>query len=177
MFACAGILFNHESPRRGETFVTRKITMGVASIHCKLSECIYLGNLEARRDWGHAKDYVEVMWLLLQQDEPRDYVIATGRTHTVRYFVEAAFRVLDILVKWEGEGVNEVGRRTDTGAVVVRIDPSYFRPTEVPHLCGDASRAQRELEWRPKISLEVRRDPATRHVLDKHNYSLTTDYD
>lgn len=155
MFSCAGILFNHESPRRGETFVTRKITLGVAKIVKGLSNCIYLGNLNAKRDWGHARDYVKAMWLLLQQDKPKDYVIATGRTYTVRHFVEQAFLAVNISIVWEGEDLDEVGKNKETGEILVRIDPQYFRPTEVPFLCGDASLAKKDLNWEPEITLEV----------------------
>lgn len=156
MYACAGILFNHESPRRGETFVTRKITLGVAKIIHNVSKCIYLGNLNAKRDWGHAKDYVRAMWMLLQQETPKDFVIATGKTNTVRYFVEQAFLAVDITIVWEGEGVDEVGKNKDTGDILIRIDPQYFRPSEVPYLCGNASLAKQEIGWEATISLEVR---------------------
>ena len=135
--------------------MTRKITLGVSKIHVGVSDCIYLGNIDSKRDWGHARDYVEAMWLLLQQEKPRDYVIATGYTVTVRYFVEQAFKCIGVTIRWEGEGVDEIGINAETGAVVVRIDPQYFRPTEVPFLCGDASLANKELGWVPKISLEV----------------------
>ena len=148
-----GILFNHESPRRGGTFVTRKISMCVARIHCGEETCLYLGNLDAKRDWGHARDYVEGMWRMLQQDTPDDYVLATGETHTVREFVEKSFEVVGITIKWKGEQgtVDEVGVDTmDESRIRVRIDPAYFRPTEVDLLLGDSSKAQRVLGWKPK---------------------------
>ena len=161
MYACNGILFNHESKRRGETFVTRKITRGLAKIHCGLEKCIYLGNLDAKRDWGHAKDYVEMQWLMLQQDIPEDFVIATGRMITVRNFIEIAAKALGWSNKnnlnaiiWEGEGINEVGIRADTNEEVIKVDPRYFRPTEVDQLLGDPSKAKEKLGWVPKISLE-----------------------
>ncbi|EFA01082.1 GDP-mannose 4,6 dehydratase [Tribolium castaneum] len=152
MFACNGILFNHESPRRGETFVTRKITREVAKIHLGLTQCLELGNLDSKRDWGHAKDYVEAMWLMLQQPEPDDFVIASGETHSVREFVEAAFRHVGKEILWEGSGVDEVGKEKDTGVVRVRINPRYFRPTEVDLLLGDASKARSKFNWAPKVS-------------------------
>ena len=161
IFACNGILFNHESKRRGETFVTRKITRGLTRIDLGLDNILYLGNLEAKRDWGHAKDYVEMQWLMLQQEIPKDYVIATGRTETVRKFVEICALYLGWNAKedgpgiiWEGDGINEVGIRADNNKVVIKIDPRYFRPTEVEQLLGDASKAHKELGWRPKMSLE-----------------------
>ena len=161
IFACNGILFNHESKRRGETFVTRKITRGLARINLGLEECLYLGNLEAKRDWGHAKDYVNMQWRMLQQDSPNDYVIASGRTETVRKFIEISSIKIGWDVKgkgtgiiWEGKGINEIGRRADNGEVVIRIDPRYFRPTEVNELLGDPSKAFTELGWEPKASLE-----------------------
>jgi GDPmannose 4,6-dehydratase len=169
IFACNGILFNHESPIRGETFVTRKITRALARIVLGLQECTYLGNLNARRDWGHARDYVEMQWLMLQQDSPDDYVIASGVQHSVRQFVERATAVLGINIRWEGEGVDEVGivdgfsdkQLTDIGSngikegqVIIRIDPRYFRPTEVESLLGDPSKAKKELGWEPKTTFE-----------------------
>ena len=161
MFTCNGILFNHESPRRGETFVTRKVTRGLARIDLGLEDCIYLGNLEAKRDWGHAKDYVEMQWLMLQQEKPEDYVIATGRMITVRKFVEIAAQVLNWStndnpngIYWEGEGINEIGRRADTNEVIIRVNPRYFRPTEVQELRGDSTKAFNKFGWKPKISLE-----------------------
>ena len=161
IFACNGILFNHESPRRGETFVTRKITRGLARIEKGLDTCLYMGNLDSKRDWGHAKDYVEMQWLMLQQDEPKDYVIASGRMETVRRFIELSAKCIgwncqgnEKSILWEGEGINEIGRRADNGDVVVKIDERYFRPTEVEELLGDSSKAKQELGWQPKISLE-----------------------
>lgn len=151
MFAVNGILFNHESPRRGETFVTRKITRAVAGIVHGLQECLYLGNLDARRDWGFAGDYVEAMWMMLQAETPDDYVIATGETHSVREFCDLAFARVDLPLTWQGSGVDEQGVAPD-GRVLVRVDPRYFRPTEVDLLLGDASKAQRKLGWRPKVS-------------------------
>ena len=162
IYACNGILFNHESPRRGETFVTRKITRGLCRIDRGLENCIYLGNIDAKRDWGHAKDYVAMQWLMLQQDSPDDYVISTGRMETVRKFVEISAKSLGWIDKkskksiiWEGEGLNEVGRRADTGEIVVKIDPRYFRATEVNELLGDSSKAKTKLGWETKISLET----------------------
>ena len=162
MFACNGILFNHESKRRGETFVTRKITRGLSRINYGLEKCIYLGNLDAKRDWGHAKDYVEMQWLMLQQESPEDYVISTGRTEKVRTFVELATKKLgwtennddSLSIIWEGKGINEVGKRADTKEIVIRIDPRYFRPTEVDLLLGDSEKAKSKLGWSPKITLE-----------------------
>ena len=147
--ASNGILFNHEGPTRGETFVTRKITRAVASIAHGLQDRVYLGNLNARRDWGHARDYVEGMWLIVNQDAPDDYVLATGESHSVREFVELAFKEVAVDIVWDGEGVGEKGRDARTGAVRVEIDPRYFRPTEVDHLVGDASKAQKVLGWKP----------------------------
>lgn len=154
MFACNGILFNHESPRRGENFVTRKITRSVAKIYLNQLTCFELGNLDSKRDWGHAKDYVEAMWLMLQQNEPQDFVIATGETHSVREFVEAAFAVIDRKIEWRGEGVEEVGIEEGSDIVRVKVNPKYFRPTEVDLLLGDASKAQRELGWRRKVTFD-----------------------
>ncbi len=147
MHASNGILFNHESPIRGETFVTRKITRAVAAIHHGKQDCLYLGNLDAKRDWGHARDYVEGMWRILQQDKAEDFVLATGETHTVREFVERAFGHVGKNIAWSGEGVDEIGRDAATGATLVRIDPRYFRPTEVDLLLGDASKAKAKLGW------------------------------
>lgn len=152
MFAVNGILFNHESPRRGETFVTRKVTREVAKIHLGISEYFELGNLDCKRDWGHAKDYVEAMWLMLQQDTPEDYVIASGETHSVREFVEAAFRHVGKEIVWEGKGLEEVGKEKDTGVVRVRVNPKYFRPAEVNLLLGDASKAKKKFGWAPKVT-------------------------
>jgi len=152
MYACNGILFNHESPLRGETFVTRKITRGLARIKQGLQECVFLGNLDARRDWGHARDYVRVQWLMLQQAAAEDYVIATGEQHSVRKFVELAAAQLDMHIEWRDSGVNEHGIDTQTGRTVVRIDARYFRPTEVDTLLGDASKARQRLGWQPETS-------------------------
>ncbi len=154
MFACNGILFNHESPIRGETFVTRKITRAVARIKLGLQKKLYLGNLDSQRDWGHAVDYVKAMWLMLQQDEPDDFVIATGVAHSVREFVEKAFQEVDIKIDWQGSGVNEKGVDRKTGRILVEIDPRYFRPTEVEFLLGDASKAREKLGWQTKISFD-----------------------
>jgi GDPmannose 4,6-dehydratase len=151
LFACSGILFNHESPIRGETFVTRKIARAVARIAHGLERALYLGNLEARRDWGHARDYVEAMWLMLQQPEPGDYVIATGETHSVREFCHRAFARVGIPVEWRGGGKDEEGVDSRTGEVVVRVDPRYFRPTEVEELQGDATKARQRLGWSPRV--------------------------
>ena len=153
--ASNGVLFNHESPRRGETFVTRKVTRAAAAIAAGQQDTVYLGNLDARRDWGHARDYVEGMWRMVQHDTPGDWVLATGRTTTVRRFCELAFQAAGLEVSWEGEAEAEVGRRADTGAVVVRVDPAYYRPTEVDLLLGDASKAERELGWRATTTLEA----------------------
>jgi len=150
MYACNGILFNHESPIRGETFVTRKITRALARIKLGLQDCLYLGNMDSLRDWGHARDYVQMQWLMLQQEEPEDYVIATGEQHSVREFVTCAAAELGITVSWKGEGVDETG--TDqNGKVIVRVDPRYFRPAEVETLLGDPSKAKRQLGWVPKV--------------------------
>lgn len=178
IYGCNGILFNHESPRRGETFVTRKISRALARIKLGLQDCLYLGNLNAKRDWGHAKDYVEMQWLMLQQSEPDDYVIATGRQFSVRLFVEIAAAELGMKVRWQGNGVEEQGI-DDAGRAIVQVDPRYFRPTEVETLLGDASKAHRKLGWRPRISFEqmvqemVREDlrSAERDALiQKHGY-------
>ena len=147
MFACNGILFNHESPIRGETFVTRKISRAVAAIEMGLQDTLYLGNLDAQRDWGHARDYVEGMWRILQHDVAEDFVLATGEMHSVRAFCEAAFAAVGRSLTWEGEGVDEVGRDAATGAVLIRIDPRYFRPTEVEELLGDPTKAREKLGW------------------------------
>jgi GDPmannose 4,6-dehydratase len=154
MYACNGILFNHESPIRGETFVTRKITMAVANLKKGLQERLYLGNLDAKRDWGFAGDYVKAMWLMLQQDEPEDFVIATGETHSVREFVELAFREVGIDIEWKGECVDEVGVDSETGNVLVEIDPRYYRPTEVELLIGDPSKAREKLGWNSNVGFE-----------------------
>ena len=149
IFASNGILFNHESPRRGETFVTRKITLAAARIKFGMQKKLYLGNLNAKRDWGHAKDYVECMWLILQNDEPDDFVIATGEMHTVREFCELAFKEVGIELKWEGEGINEKGIDIDSGRVLIEVDPQYFRPTEVDQLLGNPTKAIEKLGWNP----------------------------
>ena len=154
MYACSGILFNHESPRRGETFVTRKITRALKAISEGKQDCLYLGNLDAKRDWGHARDYVEAMWLMLQQDEPDDYVIATGEQYSVRDFVEEAATYFEMLIRWEGDGLNEVGIDVETGKVVVKVDSKYFRPAEVETLLGDATKAKEKLGWEPKIDFK-----------------------
>ncbi len=154
MFACNGILFNHESPVRGETFVTRKITRAVARIHLGLQDTLYLGNLDSLRDWGHAKDYVEAQWLILQQDEPEDFVIATGKQISVRDFVNAAFFEVDIELDWQGSGVNEQGIDRKSGNLLVKVDPKYFRPTEVETLLGNPKKAKDKLGWEPKTSVE-----------------------
>ncbi len=154
IFACNGILFNHESPLRGETFVTRKITRAAAKIHLGLQDKLFLGNLDAERDWGHAKDYVEGMWMMLQQKEADDYVLATGKKITVRKFVELAFAEVGITLRWEGKGVDEKGINTANGKTLVEVDPAYFRPTEVDLLIGDASKAKKNMGWEPKHSLE-----------------------
>ena len=154
LYACSGILFNHESPIRGETFVSRKITRGLTRVSVGLQNCIYLGNLEARRDWGHARDYVEAQWLMLQQERPGDYVVATGRQHSVREFVEQAAALLDMRLEWRGRGLDETGVNRKTGQTVVRIDPRYLRPAEVDTLLGDARRARDELGWVPRVAFE-----------------------
>lgn len=152
MFVANGILFNHESPRRGKTFVTRKITRGLARVKLGIDNCLYLGNLEAKRDWGYAKDYVEAMWLMLQQDKPNDFVIATGETHSVREFVEEVSKQYGFDLKWQGKGVDEKGIDQRTGKTIIAIDPRFFRPTEVELLIGDASKAKKLLKWEPKTT-------------------------
>ncbi|MFU0826447.1 MAG: GDP-mannose 4,6-dehydratase [Lachnoclostridium sp.] len=152
MFACSGILFNHESERRGKEFVTRKITDAVARIKLGVQEYLELGNMDSKRDWGHSQDYVRAMWLMLQQDKPDDYVIATNETRTVREFVEVAFKQVDITVEWQGAGVNEIGIDKATGKVIVRINPKYFRPAEVDILLGDPSKAEKQLGWKREVS-------------------------
>lgn len=154
MFTCNGILFNHESPLRGETFVSRKITRAVAAIAKGKQECLFLGNLDAKRDWGHAKDYVEGMWKMLQLDEPDDYVLATGVLHSVRECTELAFKEAGISIKWKGQGSDEVGINEANGKTVVQIDPYYYRPTEVDLLLGDATKAKTKLNWTPTYSFE-----------------------
>jgi GDPmannose 4,6-dehydratase len=181
MFTCNGILFNHESPVRGETFVSRKITRAVGRIKAGLQDVLYLGNLDAKRDWGHAKDYVEAQWLILQQDQPDDYVIATGEQHSVRELTDLAFRQAGVEIEWQGEGVNEVGLADKRK--VVAVDPRYFRPAEVDTLLGDPSRAIQKLGWRPKHTFEqmvtemVEADlkKAERDAMNlTHGYSVTS---
>jgi len=190
IYACNGILFNHESSRRGETFVTRKITRALANISQGLEECLYMGNLDAKRDWGHAKDYVRMQWMMLQQDEPKDYVIATGVQYSVREFIEKSAAKLGIKIRWEGEGLNEVGiveslstkyselstnnsalqtlhLALSTGSIIVRIDPRYFRPAEVETLLGDPSKAKEDLGWIPQIALDEMIDEMVTHDLDQ----------
>lgn len=156
MYACNGILFNHESPRRGETFVTRKITRGLANISQGLEDCLYLGNLDALRDWGHAKDYVRMQWLMLQQEQPEDFVIATGKQYSVRQFIQFAAEALDMKLRWQGQGINEVVYWVNNGTdkPIVRVDPRYYRPTEVETLLGDASKAEQKLGWASEITLQ-----------------------
>ncbi len=154
IYGCNGILFNHESPIRGETFVTRKITRALARIYLGLQDRLYLGNMDSLRDWGHAKDYVKMQWLMLQQDEPEDFVIATGEQHSVREFVDVAARELGIAIEWQGEGVEEKGVNQANGKTIVAVDPAYFRPTEVDTLLGDPSRAKEKLGWEPKITFD-----------------------
>ena len=153
VYACNGILFNHESPVRGETFVTRKITRGLARIRCGLDSCLHLGNLDAKRDWGHARDYVEAQWLMLQQEDPKDYVIASGTQHSVRDFIEAAAAELDMGIVWQGSGLDEKGIDA-SGRIIVAIDPRYYRPTEVESLLGDPSEAERTLGWRSRTTFQ-----------------------
>lgn len=155
LFACSGILFNHESPIRGETFVTRKITRALARIKLGMQDCLYLGNLEAKRDWGHAKDYVQMQWLMLQQPEPEDYVIATGQQYSVRDFINFAAKELNITLEWRGSGSEEKGYDRATGHCLVAVDPRYYRPTEVETLLGDASKAREKLGWQPTITFEA----------------------
>ncbi|HVY24224.1 MAG TPA: GDP-mannose 4,6-dehydratase, partial [Steroidobacteraceae bacterium] len=155
LYACSGILFNHESPIRGETFVTRKITRALARIHEGLDSCLYLGNLDSLRDWGHARDYVRAQWLMLQQDQPDDFVIATGEQHSVREFVTKAAAKLNMSIEWRGHGVNEVGVDTRTGNTLVKVDARYFRPTEVDTLLGDPGKAREKLGWKPEISFDT----------------------
>lgn len=154
MYACNGILFNHESPIRGETFVSRKITRAMARISKGLQKTLYIGNLDARRDWGHARDYVEMQWLMLQQAQPDDYVISSGKQHSVREFIELAAKLVGISIRWEGQGIEEKGIDRGSGEVIVCIDPRYFRPTEVDTLLGDSSKARRQLGWEPKTTFE-----------------------
>ena len=154
MFACNGILYNHESPRRGPTFVTRKITMGLSKILKGQQECLVMGNLNAKRDWGHAKDYVEGMWRILQSDKPDDYVLSTNEYHSVREFIELAFKYKNINIEWKGEGLNEVGIDSKTGKVLIRVSSDYFRPAEVEELLGNSDKARTLLKWKPKYSFE-----------------------
>jgi len=154
IYACNGILFNHESPIRGETFVTRKITRAMARIKLGFQKCLYLGNLDAMRDWGHAADYVEMQWLMLQQEKPDDFVIATGKQHSVKEVIETAGKQLGISIRWEGNGVEEKGINEENNKIIVAVDPGYFRPTEVDNLLGDASKAKEKLGWVPRISFE-----------------------
>ena len=177
MFACNGILFNHESPRRGETFVTRKITRGLTRIDIGAQECLYMGNINSLRDWGHAKDYVEMQWRMLQQEKPEDYVIATGVSTSVREFIELSAKALNWGgIDWEGKGVNEIGRRSDNGNVVIKIDPNFYRPAEVESLLGDASKAHKKLGWRPeyKINDLVQEMISSDHILaiKEKNYDV-----
>ena len=166
LFACNGILFNHESPRRGETFVTRKITRAASRIVHGAQQELWLGNLDARRDWGFAGDYVEAMWLMLQADAPGDFVVATGETHTVREFCERSFACAGVTLAWEGKGADEVGRCAKTGKTLVRVDPRYFRPAEVELLLGDPSKAKKLLGWRPKVTFEGLVEMMTKADLD-----------
>ena len=154
IFAVNGILFNHEGPRRGETFVSRKITRAVSEIYRKKRKFFTLGNLNAKRDWGSAKDYVESMWLMLKAKTPSDYVISTGKSYSVKKFVEEAFKYVNIKISWKGKGLKEIGVNKKTGEVYVRVDPVYFRPTDVDELRGDSSKARRELKWRPKTTFQ-----------------------
>lgn len=184
LYACNGILFNHESPIRGETFVTRKITRALARIKLGLQDCLYLGNLNALRDWGHARDYIEMQWLMLQQEYPEDYVIATGEQHSVRDFVNTAAAELGMTIHWEGENEHETGILADTGKVIVRVDPRYFRPTEVESLLGDSSKAREILGWMPNTNFkdlvsemirEDLKDAERDELVKRHGYS-TFDY-
>jgi len=185
LYACNGILFNHESPVRGETFVTRKITRALARIKLGLQDCLYLGNLDARRDWGHAKDYVEMQWLMLQQHKPEDFVIATGLQYSVRDFINIAAKELDMTITWSGKGIDEIGKNS-AGKTIVKVDPRYFRPTEVETLLGDPSRAKQKLGWIPKISFNelvtemIREDLKTAErdeLVKKHGYGALNYYE
>jgi len=175
LHASNGILFNHESPRRGETFVTRKITMAVARIHRGMQESLYMGNIDAYRDWGYAPDFVLMMWLMLQQEKPDDYVVATGEMHTVREFIEKAFGHVGRTIEWRGKGVNEEGIDTTTGKAVIKIDPRYFRPAEVEQLLGNPGKAKRQLGWTPEVTFEklvkIMTDGDLR-LLDKKGYEI-----
>ena len=170
LFACNGILFNHESPRRGETFVTKKITQAVARIYQGRQQVLKLGNIDAKRDWGHAKDFVYAQWLMLQQDKPVDYVIATGETHTVREFVELAFKEVGVNIEWQGQGINEKGSDAKTGAILVEIDERYFRPAEVELLLGDPSKAEKELNWKRKVSFQELVSGMVRYDLENDSF-------
>ena len=182
IFACNGILFNHESPRRGETFITRKITMGLSAIDSGIEDCLYVGNLDAQRDWGHAEDYVEIQWRMLQQNNPDDYVIATGRQESVRRFIElSAIELGWGGINWEGKKLEEVGRRKDNNEIVIRIDKRYFRPSEVDSLLGDSSKAENNLGWKPSKTLEdiitemIKSDreiASKKSLLIKHGYKI-----
>ncbi len=173
LHASNGILFNHESPRRGETFVTRKITMAAARIHRGLQDCLYMGNIDAYRDWGYAPDYVKMMWMMLQQEKPDDYVVATGEMHTVREFIEKSFARLGHQIKWEGEAEKEIGMDRASGETIIRIDPRYYRPAEVDQLLGDPSKAERQLGWKAEVKfdrlVEIMTDGDLR-LLDDPNY-------
>ncbi len=175
LHASNGILFNHESPRRGETFVTRKITMAVARIHRGLQDCFYMGNINARRDWGYAKDYVKMMWMMLQQPMPDDYVIATGEMHTVREFIEESFACIGRPIEWRGKGMDEVGIDMTTGKTVIRIDPRYFRPAEVEQLLGNPAKAKAMLNWEPEVKFHELVKIMTEgdlRLLDNPNYEI-----
>jgi GDPmannose 4,6-dehydratase len=167
LYACSGILFNHESERRGKTFLTRKVSRGLARIKLGIDEKLYLGNLEAKRDWGYAKDYVEAMWLMLQQKKPEDYVIATGETHSVREFVEKCAKFFDFDLEWKGKGLNEKGIDKKTGKTIIEIDEKYFRPAEVDLLLGDPSKAKKKLGWKPKTDLNELVEIMCRHDLEE----------
>lgn len=170
LFACNGILFNHEGERRGFNFVTRKITIGLSKIKLGLQDNLQLGNLDAKRDWGYAKEYVEAMWLMLQQEKPGDLVIATGETHTIREFIEFSCKELEIPLMWEGEGINEVGKDKNTGKIIIKINPRYFRPTEVDLLLGDATKAKEKIGWEAKVKFEE-----LVKIMVKHDYNLIKD--
>lgn len=176
LFACNGILFNHESPRRGETFVTKKITRALAKIKLGSKDKLYLGNLDAKRDWGHAEDYVYGMWLMLQQDKADDYILATGETHTVREFVEKSCELLDIDIKWQGKGINEKGIDKKTGKTIIEIDPKYFRPAEVDLLLGDYSKAKKILKWEPKIKFDKLVELMVKADLEDERFKLKKQY-
>jgi len=165
MYTCNGILFNHESPLRGETFVTRKITRGLSRIKLGMQDCLYMGNINAKRDWGHAKDYVEAQWMMLQQDTPDDFVIATGQQHSVRNFIETSASKLGMDIRWKGTDIDEVGIDINTGKEIIRIDATYFRPTEVDILLGNPSKAKKELGWKPKISFDQLVEEMIQHDL------------